>query len=110
MRIKVNQAIALGKWTHITITATDSDAFRPSLAVYINAENVYEHNGGFLPSTSSMTNCYIGKSNWVSDPQYVNKDELFNGSMFDFRAYQRGVPEQLVEDSYAWGKIKLGIE
>jgi hypothetical protein len=110
MRIKVNQAIPLGKWTHITITASDTDAFRPNLTVYINAENVYEHNGGFLPSTSSMTNCYLGKSNWVGDPQYVNKDELFNGSMFDFRAYQRGVPEQLVEDSYAWGKIKLGLE
>jgi hypothetical protein len=109
MRIKVNQAIPLGEWTHITITALDSDAFRPMLGVYINGQKVHEQVG-FLPSTGSMTNCYMGKSNWVSDPQYVNKDELFQGSMFDFRAYNRGVPEQLINDSYAWGKNKLGIE
>jgi len=110
MRIKINQAIPIGRWTHITITATDTNAFRPSLAVYINADHVYEEGGGFLPSTASMTNCYLGKSNWVGDPQFVNKDELFRGSLFDFRAYQRGVSTQLIEDSYSWGKNKLGIE
>jgi hypothetical protein len=109
MRMKVNQAIPLGEWTHITITAIDSDAFRPTLAMYINGKKMHEQEG-FLPSTGSMTNCYLGKSNWIGDPQYVNKDEPFEGSMFDFRAYQRGVPEILINDSYAWGKNKLGIE
>jgi len=109
MRMKVNQAIPLGEWTHITITAIDSDAFRPTLAMYINGKKMHEQEG-FLPSTASMTNCYLGKSNWISDPQYVNKDEPFEGSMFDFRAYQRGVPEILINDSYAWGKNKLGIQ
>ena len=110
MRIKVNQAIPLETWTHITITTVDTDAFRPTLAVYINGENQYQQHGGFLPSTGSMTSCYIGKSNWVSDPQYVNNDELFQGSMFDFRAYQRGVPESLIRESYDWGKKNLGLE
>jgi hypothetical protein len=110
LRMKMNQAIPLGEWTHIVITTTDTDAFRPSLAIYINGEMVHQHHGGFLPSTGSMTHCYIGKSNWLDNSQYVNKDELFKGSLFDFRAYQRGVSQQLVEESYAWGKKNLSLE
>lgn len=109
MRIKVNSVIPLKTWTHICITASDSDAFRPTLVVYINGKNVLEKSGGFLPSTGSMTNCYIGKSNWNTDPKFVNKDELFKGSLFDFRAYQKGVSEQMIEESIQWGKERLGI-
>jgi hypothetical protein len=110
LRMKVNSAIPLGIWTHIVITVNDSDAFRPTLAVYINAKNVYEKEGGFLPSTGSMTNCYIGKSNWLTEAQYTNKDEPFKGSMFDFRVYQKGLSEQLIQDSYDWGKSNLGLQ
>ena len=107
MRIKVNAAIPLKKWTHITITTTNNDAFRPDIAVYIDANKVYEKKSGWLAATSSMTNCYIGKSNWSAPTQYENRDELFKGRIFDFRAYNISLAESLIEDSFNWSKGRL---
>jgi len=107
MRIKVNDAIPLKKWTHVTITTTNNDAFRPDIAVYIDAKKVYEKKSGWLAATSSMTNCYIGKSNWSSPTQYENRDELFQGRMFDFRAYNISLDESVIEDSFNWSKDRL---
>jgi len=105
MRIKVNNAFPLKKWTHITITTTSNNAFRPDIAVYINAKKIFEQPNGWLPATSSMTNCYIGKSNWASSvSQYENRDELFKGSLFDFRAYKTSLSESVIKNSYVWGK------
>ena len=57
-----------------------------------------------------MTNCYLGKSNWVSTTSlYDNKDELFKGRMFDFRVYTGLVSARVITDSVDWGKIKLGL-
>jgi hypothetical protein len=110
MRIKVNNSIPLNKWVHITVTATNNDAFRPNMAVYIDGKKVLEKESGFLPSTGSMTNCYLGKSNWSNGvSQYENRDELFKGRIFDFRAYKTSLSEQLIQESYDWGKGKLGL-
>lgn len=110
MRIKVNNSIPLNKWVHIVVTATSSDAFRPNMAVYIDGKKVLEKENGFLPSTGSMTNCYLGKSNWSNGvSQYENRDELFKGRLFDFRAYKTSLSEQLIQESYDWGKSKLGL-
>ena len=110
MRIKVNNAIPLKKWTHITITTTSNNAFRPDIAVYINAKRVFDQPSGWLPATSSMTNCYIGKSNWASSvSQYNNRDELFKGSLFDFRAYKTGLNESVIKNSHDWGKNILAV-
>jgi hypothetical protein len=110
MRIKVNNSIPLGKWTHITITATNNDAFRPNIAVYVNGKMVLQKENGFLPSTGSMTNCYLGKSNWSTGvSQYEDRDELFKGRLFDFRAYKTALSKQLIEESYDWGKAKLAL-
>jgi hypothetical protein len=110
LRIKVPAAFAKGQWTHICITATNNDAFRPDLAVYINGKLKLLKPNAFLPSTSSMSNCYIGKSNWANSvSQYENRDELFQGSLFDFRAYSVSVSEDLVVNSYDWGLAKLGL-
>lgn len=110
MRIKVNAAIPLKTWTHIVVTATNNDAFRPDIGVYVNKVKVYAKESGFLPATGSMTNCYIGKSNWANAvSQYENRDELFKGRIFDFRAYKRAFSEQEISDSYDWGKEILGI-
>jgi hypothetical protein len=54
-----------------------------------------------------MTNCYLGKSNWKTAS---NKDELFKGSLFDFRAYSIPVTSELIQESMAWGKAKLGLD
>jgi hypothetical protein len=110
MRIKVNNAIPLKKWTHITITTTSNIAFRPDVAVYINAKKVFEQPSGWLPATSSMTNCYIGKSNWASSvSQYENRDELFKGRLFDFRAYKITLNENVIKNSHDWGKNILAV-
>jgi hypothetical protein len=109
MRITVNNVIPLKQWVHIAITADSSDAFRPALNVYIDGIRVYTKIDGCLPSTGVMNNCYIGKSNWKTTTQYSNKDELFNGSMFDFRAYSIPVSEDFIQQSRIWGQGKLGI-
>lgn len=110
MRIKVNGAVPLQEWVHICVATTNTDAFRPNLAIYINGERVLQRESGFLPAASVMTNCYIGKSNWANAvSQYENRDELFKGAMFDFRMYKSMVSEKMIKDSYLWGKEKLGI-
>jgi len=110
MRIKVSKAIPLQRWTHICVTAKSMDAFRPDYAVYINGEKVYEKESGWLPATSSMTNCYLGKSNWTNaSSQYENRDEGFRGRIFDFRAYRRNLSEGFVDDCVTWGKEKLDL-
>ena len=111
MRVKVNGVIPLKKWVHICVATTNSDAFRPNLAIYINGEKVVQRESGFLPAASVMTNCYIGKSNWANSvSQYENRDELFKGSMFDFRMYKGMVSEKMIKDSCSWGKAKLGLD
>jgi hypothetical protein len=110
MRVKVNNIIPLQKWTHITVTAIGNDAFRPNIAIYVNGVKQMEKESGWLPATSSMSNCYIGKSNWANDTsQYENRDELFKGRLFDFRAYRRSLSEDLIQESYDWGKEILPL-
>ena len=109
MRITVNNAIPLKQWTHITITADSTDAFRPALNVYVDGILVHSKSDGCLPSTGLMSKCYLGRSNWNSTGQYANKDEMFNGSLFDFRAYSVPVTEEFIQESVSWGKEKLGV-
>ena len=111
MRIRVPSVIPKGKWTHITITAKTPDAFRPDIGIYINGKQVYVEPSGFLAQVSTMTNCYVGRSNWANaTSQYENRDELFKGRMFDLRGYKMPVPDSLIKESYNWGKGKLDIQ
>jgi hypothetical protein len=110
LQVKLNAVIPVRRWTHIAITATTTDAFRPSIGFYINSTKVYDKGDGFLPSSSLMTNCYLGKSNWTDEiSTYDNSDELFHGRLFDFRAYKRPLSKTLIRDSYEWGKDKLHL-
>ena len=110
MRLKAPAAVKLQTWTHICVTAMDDSNFRPNVAMYVNGKKVIEKESGWLPATSSMTNCYLGKSNWANaQDKFDNKDELFKGRLFDFRAYRASVSEGLIQESYDWGKAKLGI-
>jgi hypothetical protein len=110
MRLRVPSAITKKKWTHIVITATSMDSFRPDIAIYINGKQVFLEPSGFLPQSSTLTNNYIGRSNWSNDTsQYENKDELFKGKMFDLRGYKVNLPQKVVEESYEWGRKKLGL-
>jgi hypothetical protein len=111
MRIRVPSIIPKGKWTHITITAKNNDAFRPDIGVYVNGEQVYLEPAGFLPQTATLTNCYLGKSNWASaTSQYENRDELFKGKIFDFRGYKTPLSEKVIKESIFWGNEKLGLQ
>ena len=110
MSITVNNVIPLKEWTHITITADSEDAFRPALNVYVNGILVFTKSDGSLPSTGLMTNCYLGKSNWKTSSLYSNKDELFKGNLFDFRAYSVSVSSDFINDSFTWGQSILGLQ
>ena len=111
MHIQVKNVIPLRKWIHITITAGNSDAFRPDILVYANGEIVHTEKAGWLPQTNYTTHNYIGKSNWssVTSP-YENADELFKGNLFDIRGYQIGMSEKKIKNTVKWGKKLLGLE
>jgi hypothetical protein len=111
MRLRVPSIIPLKKWTHLCITAKSDDAFRPDIGIYVNGEQVFVEPSGFLPQASTLTNCYIGKSNWFNaTSQYENRDEYFKGKMFDLRAYKVPLPEKVILESVGWGKTKLDVE
>jgi hypothetical protein len=110
-RMKLNAVVPKKQWTHICVTTITEDAFRPDYGIFINGKQLYQKESGFLPSTGFMTNCYLGKSNWAGGvSQYENRDDLFKGRMFDFRAYKAGVSKKLIWDSFAWGSRILGLE
>ena len=111
LHIQVKNVIPLRKWVHITITAGDNDAWKPSLKVYRNGDLVHTEGAAWLPQTNYTTNNYIGKSNWqnMTSP-YENADKLFKGKMFDFRGYRIAMDEKKVKDTYKWGKNLLGLE
>jgi len=111
VQIKVNGAIPLGKWTHIVITAKNMDAMRPDLNVYVNGNLVFTQLQGYLPQAKVTSNNYLGKSNWANDfSGYEMRDELFNGSIFDFRVYSAPLPESKIKRILQWGSGKLGMD
>jgi hypothetical protein len=110
MRCKINAAIRLKKWSHIVISASSNDSFRPDISFYINGVQVYVEPSGYLPQATSTTNNYLGKSNWADQTsQYELKDELFNGKIFDFRMYKSILGEKKISNIINWGKDKLGL-
>jgi hypothetical protein len=111
VQIKVNRAIPVGEWTHILITAKTMDAMRPDLNVMINGNLVFTQQGAYLPSAKITSNNYLGKSNWANDmSDYDLRDELFQGSIFDFRMYSNIVSETKGKRILQWGMRKLGLD
>lgn len=110
MRIVLPKVIPKGEWVHICITAKSEDAFRPDIGIYINGELAFLEPSGFLPQASTLSNCYLGRSNWSNvTSQYENKDELFQGNLFDLRGYKQAISDKVIKESVAWGKSKLGL-
>ena len=111
VQIKVNKAIPLGKWTHILIAAKTMDAMRPDLNVIINGNLVFTQEQGYLPQANVTSNNYLGKSNWANDfSDYELRDELFSGSIFDFRMYSGLVSETKGKRILQWGMGMLGMD
>jgi len=110
MQIKINSVIPKGEWTHIVVTAKTMDAMRPDIVIYINGESLYTHEAGFLPQNAITKLNYIGKSNWTdSAGEYELRDELFQGSMFDFRIYNTTLSDRKIKSMVAWGKKMLAL-
>jgi hypothetical protein len=111
MQIKLNKAIPKGEWTHIVITAKNMDAMRPDILVYINGSMFYTQESGFLPQTAVTDHNYIGKSNWSDAAgEFELRDELFSGSIFDFRMYNAALSETKIKRVLQWGMGHLGLQ
>ena len=109
LQIKVNQAIPVGEWTHIVITAKNMDAMRPDILVYVNGVMVFTKESGVLPQAAMTEKNYIGKSNWTDEPGgYELKDELLKGSVFDLRMYNGVLSERKIKHMFQWGLEMLG--
>jgi len=110
MQIRLNRVIPLKKWTHIVITATSRDALRPNIQVWINGNLWFTQESGHLPQADITNKNYIGKSNWTDQEDlYELKDELFKGSIFDFRMYNGPLSEQKIKRTLQWGMELLGV-
>ena len=110
LHVQINGFFPVGKWVHVAITATSSDATRPSIAFYKNGELVYTEESGWLPQASATTNNYIGKSNWSNTTATTNNpDELFKGKMFDIRGYNTFLTPKKIKSIHKWGKELLKI-
>jgi len=111
VQVKLNRAVPLDKWTHILVTAKNMDAMRPDLSFIINGNLVYTQQQGYLPQARVTSNNYLGKSNWANDYSgYELRDELFKGSMFDFRMYSSPVSESKGKRILQWGLGMLGLD
>ena len=110
VQIKINGAIPKGVWTHIVITAKNMDAMRPDLMVYVNGNFLYTKENAFLPQAAVTKKNYIGKSNWADNSSgYELRDEMFNGSVFDFRMYTGALSETKIKRITQWGMDCLGL-
>ena len=110
MQIKLNRAFPKGQWTHVVITAKNMDAMRPDILVYINGTLFYTQESGVLPQNAVTDHNYIGKSNWSDAAgEYELRDELFSGSIFDFRMYNKALSETQIKRSLQWGMDYLGL-
>jgi len=111
VQIKVNRAIPLDTWTHIAVTATSTDAVAPQLKVYVNGEDMYTLDNGALPQSASLSNNYLGKSSWASGfTTYEMQDELFHGSLFDFRMYSAPMTPKKIQEIFTWGSNMLNTK
>ena len=111
VQIKINRAIPIGQWTHILITAKTMDAMRPSINIVINGSLMFTQESAYLPQAKVTSHNYLGKSNWANDfSNYELRDELFHGSIFDFRMYSSVVSETKGKRILQWGMRKLGMD
>jgi hypothetical protein len=109
MQVKINKGIGLNEWTHIVVTAASMDAMRPDIQFYVNGELLYTQEAGFLPQNQYTEKNYIGKSNWTDQPgEYELRDELFKGSVFDFRMYNRPLGQETIKKIIKWGAPYIG--
>lgn len=111
VQIKVNRLIPIKKWTHIVITAINNDVMRPTLELWVDGELIYTLENGSLPAAKVTSNNYFGKSNWYNElSESDNRDELFSGSLFDFRMYSTVLSKRKIERIREWGAQQLGLE
>lgn len=110
LHIQVKNIFTVKKWTHIAITTTNNDAFKPGLKIYKDGKLVHTEESAWLPQSNDTTKNYIGKSNWANvTSQMDNKDELFKGKIFDFRGYRTRMTEKKIKDTIEWGKPLIGF-
>jgi len=110
LHVQVKNAFSLKKWTHVAITTTNSDAFKPGLKIYIDGKVAHTEGSAFLPQNNFTKSNYIGKSNWANaTSQMDNKDELFKGKLFDLRGYNQLMTEKKIKDTITWGRELLGL-
>jgi len=90
-----NFAINNNIWHHACISLTYDTSVNSIHNVYIDG-SLYYTGTGIYPTSTTYTSCYIGKSNWVADPS-------FNGSIDDFRLYNRILSASEVSALYNLG-------
>ncbi len=110
LHVQVPGVFKLKQWTHVVITATNSDATRPTLAFYVNGALVNTEIDAWLPQNTTTRFNYIGKSNWMNTmTNDENADEYFKGRLFDFRGYTQFLKPSKVKETYRWGLKHLGL-
>jgi hypothetical protein len=111
LHVQLNNAVSVGKWTHICVSALSVDPTKPDIGFYVNGREVHIERAGWLPQATFVSKNYIGRSNWTTATSpYQNADELFCGKLFDFRGYKLPIPMRKIQDSIKWGRSMLAID
>lgn len=69
------------KWNHIVWTISKPNNNISNWIIYLNGKSISNSQSNY-PNNVARTNCYLGKSNGISDP-------YFNGLMSNFVMYQK---------------------
>jgi hypothetical protein len=89
--ITVEEQIPTDEWTLVTVTSEGD-----KISLYINGKKVGEEEGVTLDPyeiSSSMTQCYIGKSQYSADSMY-------KGYIDEFKVYNRALSDDEVKNLY----------
>ncbi len=89
--ISVNKPAPLNEWSHVAVTSEGD-----KISLYIDGELVGEIDGVELDPyeiSSKISNCYIGKSAWSGD-------QMFKGTIDEFKIYNRALSANEIEDEY----------
>ncbi len=77
--------VLMNQWVHVAATINSSGVG----TIYINGQVAGSANIG-IPVNIARTNCYLGRSNWSTDT-------YFNGSMDNFRVYERALSQAEIQ-------------
>lgn len=85
--------VSLNQWNHIVWVISKPLSGISNWMIYFNGKMIWNKQMTCYPNNLERTNCWLGKSNWTTEP-------YFNGSISNFVMYQKDLSEKEVNALY----------